>query len=74
MEAVLKLADDEQAVREALTEKGLVAFVANGAILPRESGVSQKPMKNAVAFTSPKEFEVELNLPIPPAASARHAP
>ena len=63
VEAVLKLADDEQAVREALTEKGLVAFVANGAILPRESGVSQKPMKNAVAFTSPKEFEVELNLP-----------
>lgn len=61
--AVLELAEDEQAVREALRERGLAAFVANGAVLPRESGVSQKPMKNAVPFVSPKEFEIELSLP-----------
>lgn len=61
--AVLELAEDEQAIREELSKRGLVAFVANGAILPRESGVSQKPMKNAVAFVSPKEFEIELELP-----------
>lgn len=34
------LAEDQQYIREQLKERQLVAFVANGAILPRESGVS----------------------------------
>ncbi|MDR2594470.1 MAG: ABC-ATPase domain-containing protein [Fibromonadaceae bacterium] len=46
-----------------LSEKNLVAFVPNGAILPRESGVSEAPMQNAVPFASPPELLVELNLP-----------
>jgi len=37
--------------------------VANGAILPRESGVSSRPMKQAVAFESPKSLEITLQLP-----------
>ncbi|MDE7298115.1 MAG: ABC-ATPase domain-containing protein [Lachnospiraceae bacterium] len=61
--AVLDLAEDQQAVREALHERKMAAFVANGSVLPRQSGVSQKPMKNAVPFVSPASMEMELVLP-----------
>jgi len=46
-----------------LSEKNLAAFVPNQAILPRESGVSEAPMPNAVPFVSPPELQVNLNLP-----------
>lgn len=60
---VAELAVDQNYIRQELRNRNLVAFVANGAILPRESGVSSRPMKNAVAFESPKSLEVTLNLP-----------
>lgn len=41
----------------------LVAFVANGAVLPRKSGVSMQPMKDAVSFVSPQSMEVTMELP-----------
>lgn len=61
--AVAELAEDQTYMRQQLKERGLVAFVANGAVLPRESGVSSRPMKGAVAFQSPKELEIEMDLP-----------
>lgn len=60
---VIELAKDQQAVRDWLKEHGYVAFVADGAILPRESGISQRPMKQAVRFTSPDSMRVEFSLP-----------
>lgn len=60
---VVHLAEDQNHIRTLLEEKGLAAFVANGAILPRESGISQRPMKEGKAFVSPKSLEVELTLP-----------
>ena len=57
------LAEDQIYIREKLKELGLVAFIANGSILPRESGISKKPMKQAVAFESPASMEVTLELP-----------
>lgn len=60
---VAELAEDQQFIRQELKKRNLVAFVANGAILPRESGVSSRPMKNAVAFESPKSLEITLQLP-----------
>jgi len=54
---------DQEYIRKILKEKGLVAFVANDSILPRENGISDKPMKNAVKFKSPEKFEITLNLP-----------
>ncbi len=63
LEKVLYLADDQKAIREELQRQGLVAFVANGAILPRKSGVSSLPMKEAVPFRSPESMEVTLSLP-----------
>lgn len=61
--SVIDLAEDQEYIRRQLKELGLVAFVANGSILPRESGVSARPMRKAVAFVSPKEMEVTLELP-----------
>lgn len=59
----IALADDQKAIREQLAGKGLVAFVADGAILPRKSGVDDRPMLGAVAFASPSEDAVTLSLP-----------
>ena len=42
---------------------GLAAFVADGSVLPRESGVSDRPMRDAVPFRSPEEMAVTLELP-----------
>ncbi len=63
VENVVNLAEDQHAIREELNRRDLVAFIANGSILPRESGVSDKPMKGAVPFLSPRSMEVVLTLP-----------
>lgn len=63
LEKVLFLADDQQYIREELKKRELVAFVADGAVLPRKSGVSSLPMKDAVSFKSPASMEVTLELP-----------
>lgn len=62
-QAVADLAEDQQFIRQALPQMGLCAFVANGSILPRASGVSALPMKDSVPFRSPQELEVSLDLP-----------
>ncbi|RAN30301.1 ABC transporter ATPase [Geobacillus sp. A8] len=60
----VELADQQHAIRRYLYEHGLVAFVANGAILPRESGVSDKPLqRGAVPFQSPPELEIAIPVP-----------
>ncbi|TCJ20520.1 ATPase [Rubrobacter taiwanensis] len=56
--------EDASHLRNRLPELGLVAFVADGAILPRESGASDRPLgKGAVPFESPEEFRVAVELP-----------
>lgn len=60
----VKLVEDQYFLRQEMERRKLVAFVANGSILPRENGVSQRPMiKGAVPFQSPREYEIELQLP-----------
>ena len=61
--AVAHLAEDQQYIRDMLPRLGLCAFVADGSILPRASGVSALPMQDAVPFRSPKELAVTLDLP-----------
>ena len=63
LRAAVDLAEDQHCVREQLPGLGLCAFVANGSVLPRASGVSSKPMRDGVKFVSPKELEVTLDLP-----------
>lgn len=57
--------EDADALRSSLREQGLIAFVGDGAILPRESGVSQLPMpaEKAVPFSSPASLRVILEVP-----------
>lgn len=57
------LADDQKELRRQLKERGLTGFVANGAILPRESGISDRPMWDAVPFISPESLQIEIELP-----------
>ena len=60
---IADLAEDQQALRDLLPRLGLCAFVADGSILPRASGVSDLPMAGAVPFRSPRELAVEVELP-----------
>ena len=60
--AAVCLAADQACLRRQMKEQGLVAFVADGAVLPRASGVSDKPMKQAVSFRSPDSLRVSLEL------------
>lgn len=59
----LKLLEDQEFIRKQLKDKKLIAFIANNSILPRESGISQKPLKDGKKFISPKELEIEFNTP-----------
>lgn len=49
-------------MRTQLRERGLIAFIANGAVLPRASGASSKPMDSAnlIPFQSPPDLEIAL--------------
>jgi len=56
--------EDQEWLREALGEKGLVAFIPEGAVLPRESGISSRPLAmGAVPFRPPQELSVTFQLP-----------
>ena len=57
------LADDRECIVQKMREEGYVAFIADGSILPRESGVSERPMKEAVPFASPESMRVNWELP-----------
>ncbi len=63
-EQFIAVVEDAEALREQLPERGLVAFVGRGAILPRRSGVSQEPLREgAIPFEPPPSLEVELRTP-----------
>lgn len=63
LEAVVHLAEDQQYIRQQLKQQGYVAFVANGSVLPRRSGVSRLPMQDAVPFQSPSSMQLVMELP-----------
>lgn len=52
----------QREMRAQLQKNGLVAFIANGSILPRKAGDSSDPLPNAVPFFSPPELERELTV------------
>ncbi|MEO0987169.1 MAG: ABC-ATPase domain-containing protein [Cyanobacteria bacterium J06639_14] len=57
-------AENADWLREQLSDRNLVTFIADGAILPRQSGVDDRPLKKgAVPFQSPKSLQVSLTLP-----------
>ncbi len=56
--------DNAECVRGQLRERGLVAFIANGASLPRRSGVDPRPLRGTgvVPFVAPESMRVTMQL------------
>ena len=56
--------ENQSGLRKQLRANNLIAFIANGAVLPRASGASATPMsdKTAIRFQSPDELQIELPL------------
>jgi predicted ABC-class ATPase len=75
--AFVDCVENQEHLRAQLAERGLVAFVADGALLPRESGASDRPLRagEAVPFRSPPSLRVSLPLahPFEDAAGRREA-
>jgi predicted ABC-class ATPase len=61
----VEVVEDQAGLRRSLDDLGLVAFVADGSVLPRRSGVSDLPMERerAVPFESPPELRTTVELP-----------
>jgi len=60
----VQAAEDADWLRSQLTGNGLVAFVADGAVLPRRSGVDDRPLREgAIPFQSPASLRVEFKPP-----------
>jgi len=59
----VEAAEDAQALRGALAERGLVAFIADGAVLPREGDGDRPLLARLVPFHSPDELRVALRVP-----------
>ncbi len=59
--------ENQEFIRAELAARGLAAFVADGSVLPRASGVSDRPMaaEDAVVFQSPEALRVTFELPNP---------
>ncbi|GAB3947354.1 ABC-ATPase domain-containing protein [Corynebacterium tapiri] len=54
---------DQAYLREQLASNQLVAFIADGSVLPRRSGDSDVPLRDAVAFESPQSLRTSFDLP-----------
>ncbi|HBA62250.1 MAG TPA: isopentenyl-diphosphate delta-isomerase [Lachnospiraceae bacterium] len=59
----IDLSDDQTYLRAELTRRNLSAFIADGAILPRESGVSERPMRGSIPFSAPETLRESIDLP-----------
>ncbi len=55
--------EDADFLRAWLPQKGLVAFVADGSLLPRRSGVDDRPWLQGLPFRSPPDLQVTVHLP-----------
>jgi len=56
--------EDAHALRAQLKEQNLIAFIADGSILPRRSGIDDRPLQSgAVPFNSPQSLRVHVELP-----------
>ncbi|MBE9044242.1 ABC-ATPase domain-containing protein [Pleurocapsales cyanobacterium LEGE 10410] len=59
----VETAEDADWLRQQLEKNNLVAFIANGAILPRRSGIDPRPLLDAIPFQSPPSLQVKLDCP-----------
>ncbi len=61
----VETAEDSEYLRRQLEPMGLAAFVADGSILPRSSGTSDRPLpeSEALPFAAPESLSMEVDLP-----------
>jgi predicted ABC-class ATPase len=59
----IQVVEDQIALRAALDERHLVAFLAEGSILPRLSGADDRPLRDAVPLVVPQSFACEIVVP-----------
>ncbi len=64
LRAHILLYNQQEELRQQVFKQGLIGFVPNGAVLPREAGASDKPLafEEAVSFRSPAEMEQSFEL------------
>jgi predicted ABC-class ATPase len=55
--------EDQVWLQSQLESHGVVAFVKDGAILPRASGVDDRPLNGGLPFESPENMRVSYQLP-----------
>ncbi|WP_139738644.1 ABC-ATPase domain-containing protein [Actinomyces wuliandei] len=65
LDAHVEFVHDQEYIRSSLPQRGLVAFVGDGAVLPRRSGDSDLPLTGAtvVPFASPPSLRTAFDLP-----------
>jgi predicted ABC-class ATPase len=64
VKAHVETAEDQEHLRGMLPQEGLVAFIGDGSILPRRSGVDDRPLEHgAIPFHHPRDLAVEFELP-----------
>ena len=63
LEKIVFLAEDQHYIREEMQKRDIVAFIADDSVLPRESGVSDRPLKHGIPFCSPETMAVTFMLP-----------
>lgn len=62
LETHVRCTEQQEVLRNQLSNRGLTAFIGNGSILPRKSGFQSLPMTGpeVVAFESPEAYQVKL--------------
>jgi predicted ABC-class ATPase len=77
MRDFVECVENQEHLRAQLVTRGLAAFVGDGAVLPRESGASDRPLRgaSAVRFEAPPSLRVELDLlnPLPGSDGAQRS-
>ena len=65
LQSHIDMSEDADSLRQKLNDLDLIAFVGNGSLLPRASGIDPAPMSsdNAVQFQSPQSMQTEIRLP-----------
>src|SRR5699024_6921066 len=63
LEQTICLAEHQRCIRGRLNDLSLAASVADGSVLPRQSGISSLPMEDSVPFRSPESLRIALDLP-----------
>ncbi|MDR4505245.1 MAG: ABC-ATPase domain-containing protein [Candidatus Scalindua sp.] len=61
----IETVEDAEFIRNSLTNRGLIGFVADNAVLPRASGIDSRPLssKSLVLFKSCESLKVDFELP-----------